>query len=172
MPLHTREYDIDDEIERLDTQRREKAAQQAEYPPSEPAAQQLASEGQRADRFRAGLLWLREEFDVETITLSALTNGERRRVSHTDDEEPYDRSDIYVAAGTYDAPWLAHDPENVAQGDFEETVRAITDLHPALVDWCEHQLSDLGGVSGDTGKSYATLVLEKRLQAASTEESG
>lgn len=172
MPLDTRTYDLAETIDELDDTRREKAEAQADYPPDSQAAQQLAAEGQQADRFHTGLCWLRDEFDVQSVTLSALTNGERRRVADTSAQTPYNRSDIYVAAGTHDAPWCEHDPDATTQDDFEETVRAITDLHPALVDWAEQEIGDLSHVDGETGKSYRALVLEARTRPDSTNESG
>lgn len=172
MPLATETIDIDDEIERLDDERQSKAQEQAEYPPSSNAAQQLAAEGQQADRYRKGLLWLRDNYDVSEITLSALTNGERRRVSNTDDANPYSRADIYVSAGSYDAPWVEHDPESVSQDDFEETIRNVLDLDPALVDWMNQRIGSIDTVGGETGKSYATLVLENRIRAASPTNNG
>lgn len=173
MPLDTKTYDLSDEQDRLREEREEYAQEQAEAPIGSDAAQQAAQLGQQADRFLSGIAWAIETWDVDSVTLSALTNGERRRVVDRVSEEGWATADCYVAHGTYDAPYLAHDPDAVREDDFDATFRNVTDLHPAYVDWAEQQISDLGGVgAGDSGKSYRELVLEKRTQVASQNESG
>ena len=48
----------------------------------------------------------------------------------------------------------------------------VADLHPAFVDWAESEITDLGRMDGDTGKSFRALVLEKRTQALSEATNG
>lgn len=172
MPLETKSYDLEAEAEALAEEMGDHAATQADAPVGSTAAKQAAQLGQTAQRYRAGLLWACENVGSEGVTLAALTNGERHRVNDTADETAFAQSDCYVAAGVYDAPFAHHDPEAVTDEDYRETVKEITDLHPAFVDWMESKISELGRYGGEMGKSYRTLVLEKRIQNASQETSG
>jgi hypothetical protein len=172
MPLKTREFNLSDEVDRLTEEMEEYAQTQAEAPFGSDAAQQAAGMGQRAERFRSGLNWAIEEWGVESITFSAHTSGERHRVRDVADEIGAELSDAYVAAGTYEAPYLEHDPEAIKPSEIRNTAKNVVDAHPAFVDWAESKISDLARVDGDTGKSYRALVLERRIQASSPSESG
>lgn len=172
MPLSTETYDLDAERDRLTEEMAEYADQQADAPVGSDAARQAAQHGQRAERLRAGVAWAADTWDADSVTLAALTNGERHRVRDTAEESPYKHGDCYVAAGTYDAPYLEHDPENVNQSDFEDTVKRVVDAHPAFVDWAESRISDLSRVGADTGKSYRDLVLETRARATAETTNG
>lgn len=172
MPLNTQTYDLEAERDKLGDEMEEYAEQQADAPVGSDGAAQAAQNGQRAERLRSGIAWALAEWDVDQITLAALTNGERRRVLDTVDATGWNTVDCYVAAGTFDTPYLAHDPNSVTQGDFEDTCQAVSDLHPAFVDWAESQIQQLSRMEGDEGKSYRELVLEKRLQADSGESDG
>lgn len=182
MPLTTETVDLQAEYDRLTEEMERFADRQASEPVGSEAAAQASQHGQRMERLRSGVAWAMQAHDdpdvpfwteaVEVVTLSALTNGERHRVRDTADETGAKLSDCYVAAGTYDAPYLAHDPEAIAEEAFRETVQHVVDAHPAFVDWAESRISDISRVGGDTGKSYRTLVLEKRSQRASPTENG
>lgn len=172
MPLDTKTFDLETEAEQLAEEMGEHAETQADAPVGSTAAKQAAQLGQTAQRYRAGLLWACEELSCEDVTLAALTNGERHRVNDTADETAFAQSDCYVAAGVYDAPFLRHDPDAVTEEAYRETVKQVTDLHPAFVDWLESKISELGRYGGEMGKSYRTLVLERRVQNASQETSG
>lgn len=172
MPLDTREYDLDAAVERLTEDMEAAAERQAEAPVGSDAAEQAAQRGQRAERLRSGVRWAVEAWDAESVALAALTNGERRRVLDTVDDTGWNMADCYVAAGTYEAPYLEHDPEAVVQEDYEDTVLNVVDLHPAFVDWAESRVRDLGRMGDEEGKSYRALVLEKRLQGSSQTENG
>jgi len=172
MPLTKREINLAAEAESLAEEMEGYAQTQAEAPVGSGAAQQAATLGQQAERLRNGVLWLASEFDADSITLAALTAGERNRVRDTVDDTGWKLSDCYVAAGTHDAPYLNHDPKAVKQDEFEATCKAVVDLSPAFVDWAESKISDISRAGVDTGKSYQTLVLEKRLQQTSQTENG
>lgn len=172
MPIKTNTYDLEAERDRLAGDMDEYAEMQAENPVGSGAAQQAARLGQQAQQYKSGIDWALAEWGVSAVTLSALSHGERTRVLDTVERNDWPHTDCYVAAGTYDAPYLEHDPEAVTQDAFEETALNVADLHPAFVDWVEARITDLSRVGDDTGKSYETLVLEKRIQAASRNESG
>lgn len=172
MPLETQTYDLEAEAESLREKMAEHAQTQAEAPVGSTAAQQAAQLGQTTERHLSGVEWARDELAADELTLSTLTNGERRRVTDTAEETVLSRADCYVAAGTYDAPYLEHDPDAITEEDFRETVKEVADLHPAFVDWLESEISNLGSYGADMGKSYRTLVLEQRIQNASQETSG
>jgi hypothetical protein len=180
MPLRTDTIDLDAEADRLRDRREQFADQQVEFPMGSAGARQAAQEGQQADRLLRGIEWARTEWAVESITLAALTNGERHLVqmlTDTDtDAADAMRQNAYIATGTHDAPYLAHDPDNLTDPDerdaIKQTVNNVANLHPAFADWAERKISNLDRVDGDTGKSYRELVLEKRTQRHSTEDNG
>lgn len=174
MPLDTREYDISAEIDRMEQEREETAERLAEMDGDSPAAQELAQEGQDLTRYLSGLAWFRSEFDADSITLGALTNGERNRVREVvqDASGSGVQQNAYVAQGTVDAPYLEHDPESTTLGQFKDTVAAVADLHPAFVDWAESEITDLGRMDGEMGNSFQELVQEKKAQATATQTNG
>ena len=175
MPLDTQTFDIHETLDDLETEREELAEQVADADPESGAAQQLVERGQQMDRFISGLEWYRNHFGKDRITVGALTNGERHLVRNTADRIGGDyagRQNAYVAMGTADAPYLEHDPEDLNEPDYEETIKQVAQLHPAFVDWMESKITDLGRLDGDTGKSFESLVLEKRLQQTSAETNG
>lgn len=162
MPLHTEEYDLAAEADRLTDIMERMAEQQAEYPYDSDAASQVADEGQRAERLRSGVRWALSEWDTDAVTLGALTNGERHRVRDVVNDTGWKSSDVFVAAGTIDAPYLEHDPNAITDEEFRETALAVVDLHPAFVDYLEDRIGSLSHMSDDEGKSYRELVREKR----------
>jgi len=172
MPLEEREFDLADTADRLEAEMRDAARDQAEYPVGSDGAKQAAQEGQRYQQFRAGLLWARgwpddpdrdgSGWDADSITLASLKNGERTMISDLAERNPdLSQTDLYVAAGTVDAPYLKHDPHNTTPENVVETALALADTHPHFVDWAEHEISSLGGM-GAEGNAYRTLVQEMR----------
>ena len=172
MPLDTQTYDLESTIQDLEAEREDLADRMADADPESPAAQQLIEEGQQVDRYLSGLEWYRAEFDADELTLGALTNGERHRVQDVAGDTAGARQNAYVAMGTVDGAYLEHDPEAVTNGDLSETTMRVADLHPAFVDWAEQEITELGRMDGDTGKSFRALVLERRIQATSEATNG
>lgn len=171
MPLRTETVDLSEEREELVAEMEEQAQIQANHERGSDAAQQAAAEGQRAERFVHGLEWFVSEYDTDQLTFGALTNGNRHMVSDLVDMG-YKSGDCYVAVGTADAPYCEHDADAKTLSTVESTVRNITDMHPAFVDWAEAEIHGLSHIGGETGNSYRELVREKRAQAASEEQSG
>lgn len=174
MPLDTHEYDISAEISEMEQEREETAEQLAGIDDDSPATQELAETGQRLDRFISGLSWFQSEFDADSVTLGALTNGERNRIQTVVQEASGAgvQQNAYVAQGTVEAPYVEHDPDATTMGQFKDTVAAVADLHPAFVDWAESEITDLGRMDGEMGNSFRDLVAEKRNQATATQDSG
>lgn len=174
MPLETQTFDLGDEMDQMEREREEAADQLATLGEDSPATDQLIEKGQRLDRFISGLAWFRAEFETDTVTLGALTNGERNRIQNVvaDASGAGVQQNAYVAQGTIDAPYAAHDAEETVMGDFKDTVAAVADLHPAFVDWAEREITDLGRMGGETGNSFRDLVLAKRTQATATPKNG
>lgn len=181
MPLTTTTIDLEDEYHRLSDEMERYAEEQAKYDRGTDGAQVAAAQGQRAERLRSGVAWAMDYpghpdvdgsgWDVQTLTVGALTNGDRHLVNDVADEVGYKRADAYVAAGTVDAPFLQHDADDRTVDEFKATVQAVPDLHPSFVDWLEDRITDISQV-GEEGKSYLELVQEKRSQATSPDESG
>lgn len=174
MPLDTQTYDLDAEIDRMEQEREETAERLADIDGDSPATQDLAEQGQDLTRHLSGLQWLRAEFDADSITLGAITNGERNRIREVVSSASGAgvQQNAYVAQGTLEAPYLQHDPEETTIGAFEDTVAAVADLHPAFVDWAESEITDLGRMDGEMGNSFRDLVAEKRTQATATPDNG
>lgn len=174
MPLETETYDLEAEIERMEQEREETAERLANIDDGSPATGELVEKGQQLDRYLSGLAWLRQEFDADTVTLGALTNGERNRIREVVREASVEgvQQNAYVAQGTHDGPYLEHDPEATTRGQFEDTVAAVSNLHPAYVDWAESEITDLGRMDGEMGNSFRDLVQAKRNQATSNQNNG
>jgi hypothetical protein len=181
MPLRTKTVDLEDEYHRLTDEMDRYAEEQADYDRGTDGAQVAAAQGQRAERLRAGVAWAMDYpghddingsgWDVRTITVGSLTNGDRHLVNDISDERGYKRADAYVAAGTVDAPFMQHDADERTVDEFKATVQRIPELHPSFVDWLEDRITDVSQV-GEEGKSYLELVQEKRSQENSPEKSG
>ena len=107
----------------------------------------LTAARDRLRYFRNGLVWQRDEEewggDAE-IELGALTAGEKAMM-HREAPDHADREEMriwFVAASTVDGPYH-HD-------DLAKTFRALSQCHPAFVEWAEAQANGLG-VPNDTG---------------------
>lgn len=171
MPLDTRTYDLADVADSLHERMAEKASAQADYDRGTDGAAQAAEEGQRYQQFRAGMLWalgfpdrdsdMGANWNTDSVTLASLTAGDRQLITdiHRDEEMP--RSNLYVAVGTVDAPYVKHDPDAITRDGLVETAVAIADIHPHFSDWAETEISELSGM-GAEGNAYRKLVQEKR----------
>jgi hypothetical protein len=175
MPLHTKTYDLEAEIETLESEMQEHAETQAEYPPGSDGAQEAAARGQQAERYRDGLIYQTEAWDADSVELAALTHGERDLMLKVADDLGLPSStNAYVAVATRDAPYLEHDPAELPTNEaaLKRTVARIPDLHPWFVDWVEREITELGKVDGETGNSYRALVQARRTSESQTETSG
>lgn len=161
MTFNEHEYDFETVAEELREEMKAAAERQADAEAGSSAATAAAGDGQTASRFLSGIQWAIDEWGETGVTVGAITNGERHRVEDVSSSTPFKRSDCYVAAGLIDAPFLQHDPEAITPSDFNDTVRELADFHPAFVDWLERKVTEASRV-GDMGKSYQTLVREKR----------
>ena len=175
MPLETKTIDLTEEIAELERERDTLATKLAEADPDSPATQELDTKGQQKDRYIAGLTWYLNEYDSPEIEVGALTNGERHQVRDTADEIGSDtagQQNAYVAMGTVDAGYLVHEPGSARPDRFKETIGNVADLHPAFVDWIENEITGMGRMSGEMGKSFRELAAEKRKSATSGERNG
>lgn len=171
MPLDEKTFDLEEVADDLEEQMREAAKEQATFDVGTPGAKQAAQEGQRYQQYRAGVLWALgypnrddmdgAQWDTETVTFGALKNGERRMIADLVADNDLPRGDLYIAAGTVDAPYLEHDAYAKTSDDVVETAFAVADVHPNFADWAEYAISDLGGM-GAEGNAYRTLVQEMR----------
>lgn len=180
MPLRTTEIDLAAERDALTDQAEAMAEKQADFPMGSDGARQAGEMGQELTRHRAGVVWALEEWDTDSVTVGAMTNGERHLVGELVDADAAGavamRQNVYVAVGTRAAPYLAHDPERLTHPEEREAVREtagnVATIHPAFADWVMAKIQDLGQPDGDMGKSYRELVLAKRRQATSEQENG
>lgn len=171
MPIKRIDIDFGDEVDRLTDEMERLAEEHADLPFDSEAAAQLSFQGQQRERYRTGIQWAREEWAADSITIGALTDGERRIVADLVDDSPFDREQCKVAVATVDAPFVAHDPDAIAPAEARETAANVADLEARFVDWLEHRVSDVVELDDDLGNSYARLVAAKRA-ARSTEPGG
>ena len=173
MPLQTTKFVIEDEIARLEAERRELADAVADLDPDNPMFETTVQEGNRIDQFLSGLEYARTEWDVESVTLIGLTGGEIRRMkNHLDDEIQRQqltvrknwREAVYVVAfGTAAAPYV-DDSMNSAQ-----RIDAVDgELPDGYLAWAEQQINDLSTVGNERRVSFSELVMEKRQTSAET----
>lgn len=167
MPLDTETITLSDAHDDLLDAEEQCAERQAAEPIDSDGAVAYAQLGNRAHRFRAGVEWAIAEWGEQTeLVLSANTAGERNAAAHLADEhDGWEASDCHVVVGSYEAPYVEHDPDNLDLDELRETLHNVLDLHPNFVDWVEHRIRQLGQLDGETGNSYAELVAAKRQQA-------
>jgi len=174
--LETDEINLDAERDRLRDRMDSLADTQAEWAdtandPDEPEQtrqkarqriEQLTTQGNELNNQVRILQLIEDEWGIESVTLKGLSAGDVNRVEDIVDDHPAVRErDAWVALGTADAPYLCHDPDAVAQGDYEDTVQAVADLPLAYVRWAEGKISELSHLSESEGNGYIELVQEK-----------
>lgn len=175
MPLDTRTIDLASELESLKQEREDKATELVELPDDAPASAQLAQEGVQLDNYINGLAWAVEEYGEINIVVGSVNSGERNLVQDIADDLPGSAlSNVYIAVGTRDAPWLAHDPNQLAKQteSIKETVKETTGFHPSFEDYLEREIRELESVGSGTGKSFRELVLAKRTRQTSAGTNG
>ncbi len=177
MPLDTSEIVLAEEAERLESESDELGDQVAALDPDNPAIESLLSRGQTLDTYLSGVEWAREEWKVDSITLSGLTGGEFGKVEDRLSDvaasqqrrggQPGARRVYLVAFGTVDAPYIEADMSD------DERVAAAAGLPVAYLKWAESHINELSRVGGNGRSSFGQLVAEKRQQQAkaSTESS-
>lgn len=167
MPLDTQTYDIETERERLQDEMERMAERQAEYEAkgNDRQARELLREGNELDNQHETLGRLADEWNVDGVELAGLTVGEINLAEDVADENKEPRvRDTWVAAGTQEAPYLAHEPGNITKSDFEETVVNVMDLPMPYVRWAEGKIADLSHLGADMGNGYLALVRDKRAE--------
>lgn len=167
MPLQTETVDLDAERERLHAEMEETAQEQAEWATGDGSnveyVQQLQSRGTTLQEYRKILAWATESWGVESVTVAGLSPGDINRAEDfTDDNDGVRFRDAFVAIGTHDAPYVAHDPEAVRADEYEQTVMNIVDDVPLpFVRWAEEKIGELSHLGGEMGNEYTRLLLEK-----------
>ena len=166
MPVATKVYEFDDELERLEEAIDDLAAEVTALDASTERAKALERRGNRLDTHRRGIEWAREEWEVDGVELGGLTAGEYGRL---EDQLPDGAGDgatrvYYVAAGTVDAPYV--------EDDHDATVAAVSQLPIAFARWAEAQINDLTSVGGETGNRFYDSLRAKQDETTSTDMSG
>lgn len=175
MPLDTQTIDLGSELESLKQEREDKASELVDLPDDAPAAAQLAQEGIELDNYINGLGWAVEEYGEINIVVGSVNSGERNLVQDIADDLPGSAlSNVYIAVGSRDAPWLEHDPNQLVNQteSIKDTVKETTGFHPSFEDYLEKEIRELESVGSGMGKSFRELVLEKRIQQKSAENNG
>lgn len=163
MPLQTETIDFDEEQNRIREEMQELAEEQANWEGSEDHAQRLLEQGLQLENLLNAMEWAAEEWDVDGVTFAGLTSGEINRVEDTAESHDAVRErDAWVAAGTQDAPYLAHDPGAIEQDAFEDTVGNVVDLPRPFVMWAEEKVGELSHVEVDAGNGYLAMVADEQ----------
>lgn len=179
MPRNERTIDLSAEYDRLDKQVREYASEYASAADGSRYQQLAVTKGNRAERHRRGVAWALDYpdsdasgsgWDTQTLALGELTKGDRNLIDHTLDEIDCTEQDAYCALVVMDAPFVEHDAADPMPTLFKRTIRNITGLDPAFVDWIDHRAGEIAS-AGDTGKSFMGLVMDEA-SATSDETNG
>jgi len=146
----------------------------------ERQAQELTVQGNELNNqqnilrdIEAGEVATVEAFDA--VELAGLTAGEINLVEDTVEQMPKVRErDAWVALGTRDAPYVAHDPNHPAADvdAYHETVANVADLPLAYVRWAEGKISELSHLSETEGNGFLQLAQERRSKELSGEANG
>jgi hypothetical protein len=180
--IDTKEINLEQERDRLRSRMDDLAETQTEWAatandPDEPEQtrrkarqriEQLTTQGNELNNQANILQLIEDEWGIESVTLKGLSAGDVNRVEDIVENHPAVRErDAWVALGTADAPYLCHDPDAVAQDNYEDTVAAVADLPLAYVRWAEGKISELSHLSQAEGNGYIELVQEKSKTATS-----
>ena len=165
MVLSEHYIDFEEERARLREQMVELAEEQAalEAKGKEEKAQQVLVQGNELNNQRNILETMAEEWGVDGLTLKGLSAGDVNRVEDTVEDSPGVRErDAWVAIGTVEAPYLAHDPDAVKPDEYADTVANVTDLPLPFVRWAEGRISEFSHLSEATGNGYIELVQDRQ----------
>lgn len=168
MDRTTRDIDLHAEYDSLDDEVREHAQEYREAEAGSTYQQLAVTNGNRAQRHRAGVAWALDYPDTDedgsgwntdSVTLAALTKGDKNRQTNAVDDLDCAPVDAFVAIATVDAPFVEHDPANPSQIEYQRTIRNVTQLNPDFVEWLDARASTIAR-AGDSGKSFMELVTE------------
>lgn len=167
----TKEIVLAEERDRVIDAAQELADRAAETDPSTDLYDDLVSRGNRLDTHRRAIEWALDEWDVESITFRALTLGDDARIADQMNgrgSNPGSERNWEIALGTYDAPYLEHDPEEVTQSALERTVRNVAQIESiAFGRWATAQVDKLSAAGNWNGEqSFARLLAEKQAEAS------
>lgn len=165
MPLNEERINFDEEIERLEQEREAIAEQAASLDEGNPKRSELVQDGIDIDTYLQGLRWARDEWDVDTITLSGLTGGEFGRVEDAVVSAAAEQGDQpgsgvtrvhLVASGTVDAPYIEDDMSE------RERLASVSQLPIMFLKWAEHRVDELMTVGGNGSESFSDLLAAKQ----------
>jgi len=176
--FETKEIVLDTERDRIVDEYREIAEQMTGLDPSTDLYQTLKSRGERLDTQRRAVEWAMESdpnegsgWGAETITFKALTLGDKARIADAlggRGSKPGSRPNWQIALGTYDAPYLEHDPESIEDPELQQTVANVGNIDAlAFGDWAEAKIGELSAVGNrNSEQSFARLLTEMQATQA------
>lgn len=168
MPLRTKTYNLNEEVQRLEDRADELDDVLEDVEDGNPAAEPLQSERGGLETVLEGVRWARDDAfeadfapqwdeDVDEITFGGLTAGE---LAQLEDDIGTNgggsgAARIYqVAKGTVDAPYIDKD------ADEDQRIGAVSGLPGPFVKWAESRIDQLTGVGGNGEVSYRELYEE------------
>lgn len=168
MPLQTRTYDLAEEVQALEADRDDLAAEAAALDRDDPERQDLVQRGQEIDTFLDGLDAVLDPPagvsipQFEEVTLGGLTGGEYGQVEDRLVSAALDRGDDsvgsgaerihLVAQGTVDAPYLDDD------AGYEQAIAATAQLPLGYLKWAEAEINEMTAVGNGERESFERLV--------------
>jgi hypothetical protein len=173
MTFRERTIHFDEEIERIEHEREELAAEVAAMSDDNPLRAQKAQRGTELDAHLDGLEWARDtahedadvpawDEDVDCVTLAGLTGGEYgamegevlEAVQKDVSAQQVERV-ANVRMGTVEAPYLT------GQTSEQQETAAVASLPIAYLKWAGAKIDELSSVGNGDRRSFATLLAEK-----------
>jgi len=201
MPRNTTTIDIDEEINRIERERRELAADAAAIeedlaeasdgdkdvqPGNHPEYVQSVQRGRTLDTHLSALYWARDGRgdpthdgwgEDATVTLGAMNTGEhaeiRDRLSAARNERVGlgDSDDEGMSEIFRVAGSLVDAPFLDGSEDFEATVAMVRELPPQFSTYLKTKANEISSLGLDEGNSFSALVEEKKTSTTSPGES-
>lgn len=105
-------------------------------------------------------------WEFGSARLLGLTAGDINLVEDVvEDDDRVRPRDAWVAIGSEDVPYIAHDRSDWSRSDFEETIENVVDLPLPYIEWAEARITELSHLDEEAGNGYLELVREKQQEA-------
>lgn len=166
MPLETQTYDLEETLESKREALEEIAETVAGLEPDNPAYKGQMREGNAIESHIEGLAWALKNWEVEEVTLGAMTGGEVAQMENElakDGTGPGDGRIATIVHGTIDAPYL--------RDEQAKTYYHVGQLQYGLQKWLETEIEDLTSGNANSGPTFGDLLEAKRHEQDGTDDS-
>lgn len=185
MPLNTETIVLTEEHSRLDDRLDALADTVADADDGTDVSDAVEEAQRIENRHLPGVQWGIDEFGTDTtVTIGALTTGERHSVSETVSrinkekqqfggaafEDKGSPTSVFVAAGIVDAPFVETDENGEKQNDILSLLATVDDeLQPQFTGWLEHRINELSSHTPGNSTPFAERVAAKRQETEQQE---